>query len=186
MRVRCNLDGAEQLYSIANVADALNRPRQHLDGRLDKGPPAAFYTVSTEGGRVQPFWTIKGIEQWRTFFEEFDHKADEPAQVPATAFSDHKAVNVVAGLHVTWRLWWKPAVDDGVVWWLSTPFGWYRSGDGGINWVNTHQDVRPPGRYFPAAKGRMDGAVGIARRGAHALQRRLEKGMEKNESDCGL
>lgn len=178
-----NIDGAQLLFSINNMVEILNRPIYHFVKIGRNGPPAAVYNVSREGGRVQPYWDLKGVEAWREAFKMMDDESAQPvprAMIQPSTFSDHKAVNVIGNIEVTWRLWWKPASgsDDSVIWWFSTPFGWYQSANNGVNWVRTNQMIRPAGRYFPAAPGVTTGSVAAARRGAYHLQKRLEKQRE--------
>lgn len=152
--------------------------RNQYDTLLPAAPPAPF-TAGYGNTRHQPLWRESDLQAWVDLAERMKATLTHQRQRPEN-YSDHQAVNVVAGMVVTWRLWYRPGAGyDMLTWWFSTPRGWYVSNDA-RTWMSTDEMVRPTAyRYVPVASP--SGMAITARATAMQLRKRIENALAENQ-----
>lgn len=163
----------ERLYTANEVASKLGMTRHWvLEHSTRVGAPRAEFTTM-RGSRSQPLWTEFGVDRWRAYHAG-DHSV--PRHRKADGYSDHKAVNQVGPVTVTWKLAWRPTFDGGVMWWFSTPRGWYVSNDDGQTWDFADTMIRPGDYRYQCVNVTMNltGHIGSVLRSAEKLRRQLE------------
>lgn len=174
----------ERLYTANEVGKLFGTTRYWvLEHMLRDGSPPPDYIIVR--GSEQPLWSAPSLDHWRVYFAGQDsiprHHRAEPstkrnrwARTPA--YSDHRAVNQVGPVQVTWKLWWRSLPDNHRLWWFSTPDGWYASHDDGTTWSRTGVMIRPEGYRYIAVNVNVisDEDVVAALRSVEKLRQRLE------------
>lgn len=169
-----------RIYSVLEVARELGISTHRLYRLIDGNGPEPEFEVTSyrEGaGRRRFFWTLDGVDRWRAFFadQSAPQRHIREKTTPVDIFSDHKAVNVVGGYQVSWRMWFEVR---GKMWWFSTPYGWFTSADNGTTWRDTGLQTRPPGLYRITARSATVHASDWMKKvwvGADQLKARLER-----------
>jgi hypothetical protein len=168
-----------RLYSAVDIAKILGVSRAWVHNRLRKNgstaPPPAFM-AQIAGKNATLLWAENDLRRWSAY-----HASVESAPARGgkySTYSDHRAVNYVRDVPVTWKLWWRCMPEGRVMWWFSTPAGWWTSENDGVSWVLTELDVRPTDFHYYSVNGNAcpSGAVAAVLRTTTELRHRLEKG----------
>ena len=164
----------ERLYTANEVATLFGMTRHWVLEHMSRdGAPEPEFEMM-RGKVAQPLWTVAGLDRWRGYFAG---GKSIPRHRTGDAYSDHKAVNQVGPVTVTWKLWWRCTGDGGVLWWYSTPEGWYVSNNDGQSWDFTGTPIRPSDyRYYSVnTYDTVKGATSAVLRSADRLRQRLER-----------
>lgn len=162
-----------RLFTAGEVGEVLGESRHWVRKQQlssVNAPPPSFEMRRTEGVMVA-LWTEADLERWKAF-----HRGATWVPKP-DGYSDHNAVNQVGNLEVTWKLWWRPLPDGEVMWWFSTPRGWFVSIDNGRSWSDTDTLTRPGDYRYYHVNGNVTmqpSATKAVLRSAEALRMRLE------------
>lgn len=158
------------LYSAIDVAEQLGVSRTWIFSHMERpGSPPPAYRVQSKGSKISPLWTTRGVDNWRAYHARLLAPAD---RATAEVYSDHRAVNRVGNVTVTWKLWWQNLWDGRQCWWYSTPFGWYTSEDDGYSWEPSGAMLRPSDNRYYSVSGIPPALRPIVRR-SEELRRRL-------------
>jgi hypothetical protein len=140
----------ERLYTAKEIADELGERQSWVHAQMKKvdvGVPRPSFIAKIHGNNLTLLWPATMMGHWRAY-----HASRNTVKRLAdkySTYSDHRAVNRVGSLAITWKLWWRTSYDGGTMWWFSTPQGWYTSTDDGQTWEATNLMVRPSDyRYF--------------------------------------
>lgn len=165
-------NGPQRLYTANEVGKAIGMSRHWVLEHCERdGAVPPEFTVM-RGDLTQPLWSEGSLDRWRAYCAG---ESSLPKHSRYAGYSDHKAVNQVGPVTVTWKLWWRCLSDGGALWWFSTPKGWYASNDDGRTWSFTDTMIRPPGhRYYSVnADITPKGAVAAVLRSAEKLRRSI-------------
>lgn len=165
----------KMLYSMEQVAQSLGVTKAWISKQVGKSsaPPPDFQ-AQIKGGKIALLWTEVSMDRWRAFRASVDPIA--PRVRKYSSYSDHNAVNAIAGSTITWKLWSRPMCDGGTLWWFSTPRGWYASNNDGVTWDFTDTMIRPVGYRYSCVNGSVTPTTSVAAilRSAGKLRRELE------------
>lgn len=162
-----------RLYGAGEIGTMLGLSRHWvIKHYTHPDAPRADYTTM-HGTSVQSLWSAEALDHWRAFHAG---EGSIPRNGRYTTFSDHHSVNHVGKIQVTWKLSWRCAHSGGVVWWFSTPDGWFTSSDDGRSWEMTGSMLRPSEYHYIYVNDvvRPSGAVAALLREVEKLRRRLE------------
>ena len=144
----------QRLYSANEIARELGERRSWVHAQMKKvgaGAPQPPFVAITHGASPTLLWPESSLEHWRAY-----HASRNTVKKIAdkySTYSDHRAVNRVGSLAITWKLWWRCGYDGGTMWWFSTPQGWYTSSDDGRTWEATGLMVRPSDYHYFSVNG---------------------------------
>lgn len=164
-----------RLYTISEIATMLGVSRMWVQRHHSAAtaPSPEFVMPSIRGKQMSLLWTEESLDRWRAY-------RASPSVNPGNGwgnFSDHNAVNQIGSTRVTWKLWWRPTSAGTMLWWFSTPRGWYCSEDDGTTWQPAETHVRPSDfRYIcVGSSGQITPSVASVLRSAEKLRCKIER-----------
>lgn len=168
----------ERLYTVLDIARELGQTKMWVHGRLVSSPnaPRPDFTANARGGTPILLWKRDSLPRWHTYKAGNETVSGNGHYA---AYSDHRAVNKVGRISATWKLWWRNTHDGRMLWWFSTPVGWWISDDDGASWRNTGLFQRPGDYHYYRVNGNVTGegmgVLSAAWRSTLPLKRELEK-----------
>src|SRR6185295_9425955 len=98
----------QRLYSANEIARELGERRSWVHAQMkkaDAGAPQPPFVAITHGASPTLLWPESSLEHWRAY-----HASRNTVKKIAdkySTYSDHRAVNRVGSLAITWKLWWR-------------------------------------------------------------------------------
>lgn len=169
-----------RLYTTSDIAQLLGVRRSWVHNKIVKNAdsaPMPEFDVKTNGPAPLLLWTESGLRRWEAYYASLG--SIPPRISRHSAYSDHRAINRVGQLTVSWKLWWRCCFDGGTVWWFSTPQGWWVSENDGRDWRNAEAMIRPTDYRYHCVSSNAPPTPAIAAvlRSATRLRQRLERDM---------
>ena len=172
----------KKLYGMRQIAETLSVTRNWVNRHMYLDPSlAAGFEGPNMGGKepITHLWSEEGLNRWMRYVAS-NESLPKAGLIRNAKYSDHKAVNIIAGGHrLSWKLWWRCKPDGATQWWYSTPDGWYTSDDYGQEWVRTGKDVRDTDYHYYCVNTydtvRQGSCVVSVLRSCHQLRKRLEE-----------
>jgi hypothetical protein len=166
----------QRLYTANEIGTMLGKTRHwvlHQFNSKDAPPPS--YTTFRGTKRDAYLWTAEDLARWRDYHAGIEWR--RARTLSESEYSDHKAVNQVGSLTVTWKLWWRCLYDGIIEWWFSTPQGWVYRDDLDSGWREWHGGMMRPTEYHYFCVNRNDklpSATKAILRSADELRQRME------------
>ena len=167
----------QRLFTVSEIASFLGVTNKWVHNELNRrgaNAPRPEFTAHIGGRSPILLWPEHDMVRWEAYYASL---GSIPATVTAhSAYSDHRAVNMLRKTTVTWKLWWRCS-SDGPVWWFSTPAGWWVSDDDGRGWRDAGCMIRPTEYHYFSVNGTAKPSPALSGiiRSATKLRRRLEK-----------
>jgi hypothetical protein len=168
----------QRLFTINDVAGIVGINYKTITRLLESDPsaPAAEFWMPRGSLGSMQLWSAAGVARW----QEFHAKEKTAVPTELAGYSDHKALNKVGAVEVTWKLWFRSFSSDVTQWWFSTPEGWWTSIDDGESWQFTGLQLRPTHYRYSCVNGNVTASgvhSGVLKQ-TYLLRRRLERKVE--------